>query len=145
MKPLRKRLKGLLDHVLQERGFSGKFPYYRRKRSQSLDLLHVQFDRHGEDRFVIEIGSLPRGDFQTSWGEAIPEEKLDVGYLDYRSRLRLGARAQGHDHWFKLDAGDLMGQVAMIGKLLDEQGERFFNRIRPAGAAQADQDFTKKV
>ncbi len=134
MKPLRKRLKGLLDPVLQAHGFSGKYPYYRRKTPGRLDLLNVQFDRRGEDRFVIEIGSLPRGDFQTPWGETIPEDKLDVGYLGYRGRLRLGARAPGEDHWFKLNEGNAAVQVARIGALLEDQGKRFFEDAFSPGA-----------
>jgi hypothetical protein len=53
-KKMRKALQVIVVPVLRERGFTGSFPHFRRRRQKGIDLLTFQFDKYGGG-FVVEI------------------------------------------------------------------------------------------
>jgi Domain of unknown function (DUF4304) len=61
-------LKKLFVPALRERGFKGSLPHFRRIGKNQIDLLTVQFDRHGGG-FVIEISKCPPEGLTTHRGE----------------------------------------------------------------------------
>lgn len=50
-------LQELVIPVLRQGGFVGRFPHFRRVRSECMDLLTFQFDKWGGG-FVVEVGTL---------------------------------------------------------------------------------------
>jgi len=109
--------------ALRERGFTGAFPHFRRRRLKSLELLSFQFDKWGSGDFVVEIAKCPGDGFTTSWGEFIPPSKVNVPYL--HPRLRLGAKGEDSDHWFKFRR--LSAECAKIVQLIDTQAEQWWH------------------
>ena len=116
-----KVLKAQVVPLLRERGFSGSFPHFRRIQTDRIDLLSFQFDKYGGG-FVIELAkSLPTG-IQMSWGELIPPTKVTTQHVNVR--LRLGAKGENEDYWFRYDKGQTCEEVALqIIPLFDTQGE----------------------
>lgn len=110
MKPdaMRVSLKNLLVPVLRERGFKGSLPHFRRAKNDQIDLLTVQFDRHGGG-FVVEVAKCSPDGFTTHWGRHIPPNKVTA--WDLNKRHRLGAPVGG-DHWFRFDDGTPTDKVA---------------------------------
>lgn len=101
-------LKNLFVPVLRERGLKGSFPHFRRLKNDQIDLLTIQFDRHGGG-FVIEISKCPPDGVTTTCGKQIPPNKVTA--WDMNNRHRLGAPVGG-DHWFRFDDGTPTDQVA---------------------------------
>lgn len=89
---------------LRQRGFSGSLPHFRRL-GDRVDLLTVQFDRHGGG-FIIEIAQCTLDGVTTPWGKHIPAAKVTAHDMHPNDRRRLGSPAPGHDgHWFRFDDG----------------------------------------
>lgn len=95
-----KALKRHVLPVLREKGFRGSFPHFRRDTEKQTDLLTFQFSRYG-GRFVVEIAKCSLGDCTAPWGEVIPANKVTAHHMN--NRLRLGAKTERSDHWFKYD------------------------------------------
>lgn len=112
---------------LRRRGFIGSFPHFRRSADAALHLLTFQFDKYGGG-FVVELAVCPRAGVLLDTGEHITPEKVNAHSVN--RRLRLGAAAEGQDHWFRYDGllrrftasrYDKAAQRVLF--LLDEQGE----------------------
>jgi len=102
---MRGSFKSILIPALARRGFRGNRSTFRRFGPDYLDLLTIQYWKYGGS-FVLEFGRTVRGDFQTSGGPIIPEEKMDVAYLVPTARARLEERDPLPDdsfHGFKFD------------------------------------------
>lgn len=100
---IRKALKRSLLPELQRLGFTGRASAFQRVDGQRLDLLDIQYWKYGGG-FILEFASCARGPLHTSWGEVVPEEKLQVAHINpvYRARLQPGPEApRGPAHgWF---------------------------------------------
>jgi hypothetical protein len=96
---------------LRRRGFTGSLPHFRRV-GDRVDLLTVQFDRHG-GRFVIEIAKCDATGVTTYSGRRIPANRVTAHDLHPRERRRLGSPAEGEDGiWFRFDDGRPCTEVA---------------------------------
>ncbi len=116
---------------LRRRGFAGSFPHFRRSAGAAIHLLTFQFDKWGGG-FVAELAVCPRKGVLLSTGEQIPPEKVTAHSVS--RRLRLGAAAEGRDHWFRYDGllrrfmarrYDRVAQRVLF--LLDEQAEPWWS------------------
>jgi hypothetical protein len=104
-KKMRNALKRTLIPYLESEGFGGKFPDFQRKEKDVLHLLSVHFDKHGGG-FYLEFAKHPVGDKKTSWGEIVPEQKLNVAYAPAEDRARLQENANPNslrEDWFRFD------------------------------------------
>lgn len=88
---MRRALKRYWLPEMARLGFAGKSSTFQRFDGDFQDLLTLQYWKYGGE-FILEFARRPRGDFITSWGPVIPEEKLDVAYLNPLSRARLAQR-----------------------------------------------------
>lgn len=83
--------KALRKHFLPEMlrlGFVGTRSSFQRLGSDFLDLLSIQYWKYGGE-FILEFARRERGDLITSWGELVPESKLEVAYVNPLNRARL--------------------------------------------------------
>src|SRR5688572_28138412 len=101
---MRKALRKHLLPALARLGFTGNAAHFQRARADTLDLLSIQYWKHGGE-FVLEFARRGRGDFVASWGEVVPEAKLDVAYADVLGRARLEGRRNSRSgfHGFAFD------------------------------------------
>lgn len=121
-------LQDVLVPVLRARGFRGSVPHFRRLEDARIDLLTIQFDRYGGG-FVVEIAKCPLEGVVHPNGKRIEPSRVTA--QDVSRRLRLGARSESGDHWFRYDtaldrlAGDRrFGRRAQeVVALLDRQAE----------------------
>ena len=105
-------LKQRLVPALRERGFKGSLPHFRRILPERVDLLTVQFDRHGGG-FVVEIARCDPSGVTTHWGKHIPAAKVTAHDLHPEERHRLGSPQPGMDgRWFRFDDGTPIPVVA---------------------------------
>lgn len=83
-------------------GYSGKYPHFRKKHDGLLHLASVQFWKYGGS-FIVEVAKHPAGPKQTSWGELVPEEKIDVAYAPPTERARLQRNGNNgtESGWFR--------------------------------------------
>ena len=89
--------------ALRERGFKGSLPHFRRLRTDRVDLLTIQFDKHGGG-FVVEISQCAVEGVTTHWGKHVPASKVTAWDLHPDQRLRLKLRdGSGTDSWFRFD------------------------------------------
>ena len=122
---VRKTLKQILVPALDAAGFHGVFPEFRRTGGATLQLLSVQFDKHGGG-FFLEFAEHALGDMSTSWGETIPESELTVAHtpIDCRARLQhKGGRNSVSEDWFRFDnlsEDQLLTLVRRVAGLLDQ-------------------------
>jgi hypothetical protein len=100
---MKKALKDVVVPRLRDHDFTGAFPHFRRRRSDRIDLLTFQFDRHGGG-FIIEIGQCPAEGFTNHWGKLIGPEKVKAWDLSSQQRARIQPRiGSGTDSWFRYD------------------------------------------
>jgi len=105
-------LREILVPALRTRGFKGSLPHFRRIKDARVDLLTVQFDRHGGG-FIVEISRCGSDGVTTSWGEQIPAGKVTAHDLHPNARHRLGSPAPGVDgRWYRFDDGTPADVVA---------------------------------
>src|SRR5579863_10301596 len=96
-------IKTVVQPFLRSNGFAGSFPHYRKKTSTEIDLLTIQFDRHGGG-FVIEIARCPVDGVLTAWGASVPPEKVRAWDIHPKYRKRVKPRdGGGTDAWFRYD------------------------------------------
>ncbi|SOE95400.1 protein of unknown function [Burkholderia sp. D7] len=88
--------------ALRQRGFKGSLPHFRRQRDGRVDLVTVQFDRHGGG-FAIEILGCASEGVATNWGKHIPASEVTAHDIHPNERHRLGTSGQNADHWFRFD------------------------------------------
>ena len=93
---MRKALKRELLPQLKLLGFIGATSNFQRKSDKALDLLSIQYSKYG-GQFILEFARRERGELQTSWGEIIPEEKVNVAHVIPTRRARL----QRNDEMFE--------------------------------------------
>jgi hypothetical protein len=124
---------------LRQRGFTGSFPHFRRLRSDRIDVLTFQFDRHGGG-FVIEIGQCPPTGIITAWGKPIPAKRVTAWDLDMSLRSRIKAReGSGTDSWFRYDGtsteGEFRQTAAEVLPHIEQMDQMFddFGRTRKIG------------
>jgi hypothetical protein len=112
--------------ILRQLGFKGSLPHFRRRRDEGVDLLTIQFDRHGGG-FAVEISRCGVEGVTTHWGEHIPAAKVTAHDLHPDQRHRLGSPAPNVDgRWFRFDDGTL--PMAVVGSLCTyiEEAERWW-------------------
>lgn len=113
--------------ALRERRFKGSLPHFRRIGDKQIDLLTVQFDRHGGG-FVIEIAKCPPEGITTYWGKEIPPNKVTAWDLHPYDRRRLGSPRAGEDgHWFRFDDGTPTDSVAKSAALFLTEADHWWN------------------
>ena len=111
-------LKAHVVPFLRTRGFSGSYPHFRRALADRIDLVTVQFDRHG-GAFVVEMGSCPVDGVTMHWGKHIPSSKVTAWDLHPSQRRRLKPlEAAGTDYWFRFEAGDYDGVATQVTECL---------------------------
>ncbi|WP_208508933.1 DUF4304 domain-containing protein [Variovorax paradoxus] len=120
-------LKAVLVPVLQEAGFDGRFPRYRRDRAEVLHFIGLQYDKTGTS-FFLEAAWHPPGDKTTSWGELVPQHELLLEHAPLEHRVRLqrhgGASSLPAD-WFSYeglgdDAAAYRALAASVAGLLPQ-------------------------
>lgn len=129
MKPdeMKLSLKKVFVPSLRALGFKGSFPDFRRIGSDRIDLLTVQFDRHGGG-FIIEVSRCPPNGITTSWGKQIPSNQVTAWDQHPNQRHRLGSPKPGVDgHWFRFDDGTPTDVVANQATLFLEEADRWWN------------------
>jgi hypothetical protein len=129
MKPddMKSSLKKLFVPALKNRGFRGLLPHFRRIGTRQIDLLTVQFDRHGGG-FIIEISKCPAEGFTTYWGKQIPSNKVTAWDLHPNDRHRLGSPRPGEDgHWFRFDDDTPTDSVANSAILFLQEADQWWN------------------
>jgi hypothetical protein len=100
---MKKALREIVVPRLRERGFTGSFPHFRRRRIDRIDLLTFQFNRHGGG-FIIEIGQCPPEGYTTYWGKPKAADEVTAWDLSPRERARVQPQAgTGTDSWFCFD------------------------------------------
>ena len=97
---MRKALKRELLPQLKLHGFVGATSSFQRKSDNTLDLLSIQYWKYG-GQFILEFARRERGELQTSWGEVVPEEKLDVAHVRPTRRARLQRNDEVFEELFR--------------------------------------------
>ncbi len=90
---------------MQALGFNVSYPHFQRKRDGRLDLVSLEHDKWGGG-FFLEFAALDAGDLTTSWGEVVPEAKVNVAYTDPSTRARLmavPADADSRERYFRYE------------------------------------------
>ncbi len=101
-----------LGSALRAHGFEGSLPHVRRISTTRIDLLTVQFDKHGGG-FIIELATCAPTGFTTYWGKHIEPKKVTAYDLNPGARHRLGfGGPKAHGHWFRYDNGTAVDAVA---------------------------------
>lgn len=96
---MQKALQKIFVPVLRERGFTGKFPHFRRIGADGIDLLSFTFDQYGGG-FVMEVAVCPPEGYSSPWLGLIPPDKITALSVE-PLRHRLGkVGASGYDLWF---------------------------------------------
>lgn len=90
--------------ALRQLGFKGSLPHFRRQRESRIDLLTVQFDRHGGG-FVVELSQCGIEGITTYWGKFLSAGKVTAHDLHPSQRHRLGSPGPDADNWFRFDDG----------------------------------------
>jgi len=118
---------GERSRALRERGFKGSLPHFRRLGKDRIDLLTVQFNRHGGS-FVIEISRCAAEGVTTSWGKKIPPNEVRAWDIHPSERPRLGSPRPGADgHWFRFDDGTPTDDVARSATLFLVEADRWWD------------------
>ena len=123
-----KALKRELVPSLNQQGFVGSFPRYRRETSDAIEFLAIWYNK-AATAFVVEFGTHARGDKQTSWGETVPETKLILEHVPFNHRLRLQedcSCGSTPGDWFQFGG---LGEDVAAYKGLAQQLRRFFHRL----------------
>src|ERR1043166_129331 len=98
-------LKAVVVPILRERGFTGTFPHFRRRKPERIVFFTFQVDRHGGG-FVIEIGRCEPSGCTTHWGKQIAPAKVTAWDLPPKQRARIRpSDGSGTDSWFRFDSG----------------------------------------
>jgi len=107
--------------VLRQLNFQGSFPHFRRITFDRINLLTFQFDRSGGG-FVIEIANCKPGDFKTSFGREIKQNKLTAHDLDIRKRIQSNMQTTSSlkGDWFRYDKKQLFGLGDIYKKVCKE-------------------------
>jgi hypothetical protein len=123
-------LAALREHLvpqLRRCGFTGSLPHLRRIGTTQIDLLTVQFNRHGGS-FVIEIAQCGPDGTTMHWGEQIPPQKVTAHDIHPSKRHRLGSPSPGEDgRWFRFDGGESFHSVARSTLEHLEEAETWWN------------------
>ena len=114
-------LRAVFAPALVARGFKGPFPHFRRTTNQRVDILTVQFNRHGGS-FVLEIAQCDPNGVTTYWVKHIAPTKVRSWDIIYTKRHRLGAIfGQRPGRWFRFDDGTPLQEIAATAaSYLDE-------------------------
>lgn len=89
-----------LTPVLKERGFTGRFPDYRRISTEAVHLLSVHFARH-KPAYAMEIACAPLTGLNVA-GHMVAAEELTAWHVLGPARFRIGPDAP--DQWFTYKA-----------------------------------------
>lgn len=73
---------------MAQAGFTVRYPHFQRKRDGRLELVNLEHDKWGGG-FFLEFATCDAGALHTSWGEIVPEEKIEVAHTDPLGRARL--------------------------------------------------------
>ena len=124
---MQKALKRFWLPEINRLGFTGKSPDFQRLGADFQDLLSLQYWKYGGE-FILEFARRERGSFTTSWGPVIPEEKLEIAYINTLFRARLeqrgsttGQHLQGFDFsLFGEDVAEYEALAKEVASLLHE-------------------------
>lgn len=108
---MNRALKARFVPALRQLGFKGSLPHFRRQRHSRVDLITVQFDRHGGG-FVVELSQCGLEGVTTHWGKVISANTVTAHDLHPGQCHRLGATGSDIDHWFRFDDGTSPMEVA---------------------------------
>ena len=108
---MRKALRRHVLPALAAMGFTGKASHFQRAGDAHLDLLSIQYWKYGGE-FILEFARTQRGDLHTSWGDVVPEAKLEVAYVAPSSRARLVQSPRGGASGFGGFRFDAFGEDA---------------------------------
>ena len=119
---LRSSTRRILEPAMAELGFRIRYPHFQRTRNGELELVSLQHDKWGGG-FILEFAKHAAGDLQTSWGETVPEEKIDVAYTNPATRARLLATTERNDdrlNYFRYDpkADDRASTDALVEQMV---------------------------
>jgi hypothetical protein len=91
-------LHALVVPVLEQRGFSGRFPDFRRITSRAVDLISFHFARH-EAAFGVEVACAPLTGVTIAGQVFVPPNQLTAWHVGPLDRFRLGPERP--DQWFR--------------------------------------------
>ena len=97
---MRSALKKVLLPELSRMGFTGTGSNFQRRSAQSLDLLSVQYWKHG-GQFILEFARGKRGALKTSWGDVVQEEAIGVAHISPLQRARLQQTLETTEELFR--------------------------------------------
>jgi hypothetical protein len=103
-----KELKSKVVPVLRSKGFRGRYPHFRRFTEESIDLLSVVFDKWGGG-FYVELGSSPLEG--VTYSDGTSRGPNEVSPFDAVPSLRLGAKSEHGDYWFRYDREPLREDI----------------------------------
>jgi hypothetical protein len=124
----------LIVPVLEQRGFSGGFPDYRRITSRAVDLISFHFARH-EAAFTVEVACAPLTGATIAGQVFVPPNQLTVWHVGPDERYRLGPDEP--DQWFRFrktfpSLGDTHVRAARaLLPYLDSQAEAWWKQQSP--------------
>jgi hypothetical protein len=85
--------------LLEARGFSGRFPDFRRIAPDSVHLLSIHFARD-RPAYAAEISCAPRTGLPVA-GNLVPAEELTAWHVAVSARFRIGPDSP--DQWFSFE------------------------------------------
>ena len=97
---MRKALKKVLLPELNRIGFTGTSSNFQRRSTENLDLLSIQYWKHG-GQFILEFARSKRGALNTSWGEVVQEENIGVAHIFPLQRARLQQTLEASEELFR--------------------------------------------
>lgn len=125
---IRKAFAQILEPRLLAEGFVGKHPHYQRQTNEHLHLLSIIYDKWGGG-FVLEFARFPPGPLETSWGEVIAQEDLEIGYTPPELRARLVQSTQSddpHQDFFRYDTNNPSKEACLT---LVQTAEQQFDQV----------------
>ena len=147
---LRNSTRRILEPAMAELGFRVRYPHFQRTRNGELELVSLHHDKWGGG-FCLEFAKHAAGDLETSWGEVVPEDKIDVAYTNPATRARLFATLAHSDqllNFFRYediadDRAGLDDLVEQLVRLLPQVIEWFETRavgpnVQPFGDPPVD-------
>ena len=113
---------------LIDTGFTGVFPYFRRKQGNILSVVSFQFNKYGGS-FVVEFACTNNTDRDLpEFAKNIPFENLDGACFSPTNRIRLKPVNQLFSHWFSYKDFSKESQFEKLAQLVKDLlpvGEEF--------------------
>ena len=130
-KAMDRALKAIVVPKIRSKGFSGRWPRFRRERGAEFQMIMIMFDKYGGS-FCIEAGSMSHAEFlekQRQWkkhGKELSKGELTAAHCGVARRRRLGADELHADRWFQFGPRDYEVAAGEERRLMPPE---FYSRI----------------